>query len=85
MDNILLFFFFTVYLFRYVGVPTRVCLLKYGLFTFITRIFTFVYYMYAVVLFIQYYIMVFATFWVYMYIQGVPGGMCETSGECSLC
>jgi hypothetical protein len=21
----------------------------------------------------------------YSYIQGVPGGMCETSGECSLC
>ena len=20
-----------------------------------------------------------------MYIQGVPGGMCQTSGECSLC
>jgi len=21
----------------------------------------------------------------YIYIQGVPGGMCQTSGECSLC
>ena len=22
---------------------------------------------------------------IYIYIQGVTGGMCETSGECSLC
>jgi len=23
--------------------------------------------------------------YIYIYIQGVTGGMCETSGECSLC
>ena len=23
--------------------------------------------------------------YIYIYIQGVPGGMCQTSGECSLC
>ena len=23
--------------------------------------------------------------YIYIYIQGVPGGMCETLGECSLC
>ena len=23
--------------------------------------------------------------WLYFDIQGVPGGMCNTSGECSLC
>jgi hypothetical protein len=23
-------------------------------------------------------------FYIYIYIQGVPGGMCDTSGECSL-
>jgi len=23
--------------------------------------------------------------WLIKYIQGVPGGMCQTSGECSLC
>ena len=22
---------------------------------------------------------------IYIYIQGVPGGMCQTLGECSLC
>jgi len=22
---------------------------------------------------------------IYIYIQGVPGGMCQTSGECSFC
>ena len=23
--------------------------------------------------------------YIYIYVQGVTGGMCETSGECSLC
>ena len=23
--------------------------------------------------------------YIYIYIQGVPGGMCQTSGGCSLC
>jgi len=23
--------------------------------------------------------------YIYIYTQGVPGGMCQTSGECSLC
>jgi len=22
---------------------------------------------------------------IYIYVQGVPGGMCQTLGECSLC
>jgi len=26
-----------------------------------------------------------AYIYIYIYIQGVPGGMCQTSGECSLC
>jgi len=28
---------------------------------------------------------VFKIFLRYLFIQGVPGGMCQTSGECSLC
>jgi len=35
-------------------------------------------------LFIYVYVCVYITY-VYAHIQGVPGGMCQTSGECSLC
>jgi len=47
---------------KYVTVPTQACLLSHHLLTFTTRLLTFVYYVYALVLLIQYYINLLVTF-----------------------
>jgi len=47
---------------KYVTVPTQACLLSYHLLTFTTQLLIFVYYVYALVLLIQYCINLLATF-----------------------